>query len=318
MAVLNKTEGIGYAHGKVILGGEHSVVYGLPAIALPIPLNVCARTFYTGDVLTIKSKRWEGTVDSHPEALDGCFHMVGYLLATLNIGIEASKLMVIIDSELPIASGLGSSAAVANAVADSLLNYYDVPMEARAELIRSGVEIAETYAHGKPSGIDMFGTSSQSPIYFQLVDGVSKVVLMNPLSEFHFVIGLSGTTASTKDVVGMVAQRFGQRQQEKNRLMTAMGETVERMSRFYYDGDAISLGKSMTDNHRLLRTLGVSSPALERLVYHAMRAGALGAKLSGKGIGGAVLALAENRSKSKFIANELSIAGASRVLAFSV
>lgn len=310
-----KLRGIGQAHAKMILGGEHSVVQGKPAIVLPLPLNVKVETLLIespneSHVCYIKSDFLEGSSFDHPRPLEGYFVMVDFIQNTLKIKEEKRLLAITIDSDIPIGSGFGSSAAVALAIAKSVFDVYQV--EPNKKDLFKAVHLAEGFAHGNPSGLDMLGSYYMEPLLFKkgknaMEFSVEKLSFREPLS---FVIGLSGIVIETKEVVEKVGIRFKNHPHEIGKLFRDIEEIVTEMAVNWKDSNYKQLGKNMTRNHELLQYLGVSSPGLDALVKSALNAGALGCKLSGKGIGGAVIALTDGLDEAREIGEKLLSSGA--------
>jgi mevalonate kinase len=310
-----KLKGIGKAHGKIILGGEHSVVQGKPAIVLPLPFHVKVETtsydiFGDSGVSYIRSDFFEGSSLSYPIALEGYFAMIYYIQSLAGIPNELCSLNIFIDSDIPIGSGFGSSAAVALAIARSVFDFYEYRVN-KKDLFEA-VKVAEKFAHGNPSGIDMFGAYSDEALFFvkgkeEREDYVETLFFKQPLS---FLIVMSGITIETKEVVEKVGMKWKSNPHKVGEVFQKMEQTVIEMSACLKSGDYQQLGKTMTKNHKLLRELGVSSRQLDMLVSHAIDAGALGCKLTGKGIGGAVIALTEGVEDARQIGEKLLKLGA--------
>jgi len=310
-------KGQGFAHGKVILGGEHSVVHGKPAIVLPVPLYVRAETMADTERTVIASRLYKGNEEDMPVQLAGYFDMIGWLQKKIGIQRSANPLSIQINSNIPLAAGLGSSAAVANAIAKSILDYYQID---NLPLLYEATHIAEVYAHGNPSGLDTYGTHMGVPLWFVKKRNSLKPEL-NRLSvnrESSFVVALSGIEVTTKEVVEKVALQFQENPAIKEHLLKEMGAVVLQMRKFLIQGNIKGLGQSMTYNHQLLRQMGVSSTILDHLVKVAVKSGAAGAKLTGKGIGGAIIALAENNEIVEKLIINLQQAGASQCFSFQL
>lgn len=289
---MNKRVGIGKAHGKIILGGEHSVVYGMPAIVLPMPIEVSAisKSVHEGLEVEIFSKAFpKGDCQNHPD-LEGYVQMVLFIKKTLKWDLPVQ---VEILSDIPIQSGLGSSAAVANAISESVISL--IQGEAMPLLKNEAVAFAEKFAHGNPSGLDALGTQSFMPLLFQKGSLAPMSAPLKIKGTFYFVVALSGIYVSTKQVVENVGAYFSQNDSNKTFILNELSNIVNQMAVALDAGDAHTLGHWMTENHKTLKILGVSSKKLDEMVTLALSQGALGAKLSGKGIGGAVIALAKTK-----------------------
>lgn len=329
------------APGKVILCGEHAVVYGKPAIALPLPdvratAHVRAAPAGSGITLLLPdvNEQWSiAAATDHPLAT-----LIQQTLETLLI-IQPPDLTITLRSAIPIASGMGSGAALGAALVKALAAHLGAPLSP-AKVARLVYE-SERYFHGTPSGIDNTVVSYQQAIWFvrNLGDGphapddpnrsaaltpsagvhrVSSVI--EPVSiarPFTLIIGDTGVRAPTHVTVGGVREC---RQREPGRysaLFDAVEQAVLRVRHGLATGDLHAVGAALTANQALLVEIGVSSPELERLVAAALAAGATGAKLSGGGGGGIMLALVPDQNTAgqpAAVAQALLDAGAVRVL----
>ena len=301
------------APGKIILLGEHAVVYGRPALAVPVrQVRACAHVLpsETGDPgwvrleapdLGFSAWLFEAPPD-HP------------LAAVCRETLEALRpapfppIRLSIDSTIPVASGLGSSAAVSVAVARALNDHFGGPLTTRevSELAYTG----ENILHGTPSGIDNTVVAFDQPVFF--VRG-SPPEGLRLRSTFHLVIGDTGISAPTAQAVGQVRRRWQADPATQEAIFDSIGEIAAQGRQAMIDGDAARLGACMSDNHRLLTGLGVSSPELDRLVESARAAGALGAKMSGGGMGGNMVALASPETVEA-VSQSLRTAGAAGVI----
>lgn len=305
-----KKIGIGKAHGKIILGGEHSVVHGMPAVVLPLPIKVHAvsKIALEGLDVEILSKAFpkEG-MKNHPE-LEGYVQMVLFIKKSLKCNLP---IQVEVFSDIPIQSGLGSSAAVANAIAESVISL--LHGGEMLDLKNTAVSLAEKFAHGNPSGLDAVGTHCHRPLLFQKRKPRPLISPLNIQGTFYFVVALSGIYVSTKQVVEHVSAYFSQNALNQKKMLANMSKIVEAMVSALEIGDALALGRWMTENHKALKLMGVSSTPLDEMVNVALAHGALGAKLSGKGIGGAVIALVKNKKEMVHLLNLYSQNGAKHV-----
>ncbi len=292
------------ASGKVILLGEHAVVYGRPAIAIPL-----------------SGLRAQATLIPHP----GPFH-----IQAPAVGIDAplSKLppdhplarivyltaehirrplpdaLLRIESEIPVASGLGSGAAVSTAIVRALAAWYGVPAD--PPTVSALVYEVERIYHGTPSGIDNTVIAYEQPVYF--IRGQAPEPL--PVgATLHLLVADSGIPSQTREVVEDVRRNWEAEPTRYEMLFERVAEEVEKAREAITRGDARALGKRMDANHKLLQEIGVSAPALDRLVEAARRAGALGAKLSGAGRGGNIIALVD-KSTAERVREALKTAGA--------
>lgn len=285
--------GIGTAHAKTILIGEHAVVYGAPAIALPVHGLATRAELHAGGPWALDCDLYRGTVDDAPVAMAPVIsawqQAVRRVAATIaqpdTTGRTHLTGRLRVASEIPMQRGLGSSAAVAAAVVDAVASASGVPL-GLAE--RTGlVQQSEMIAHGRASGIDTAAVLSDVPILFE--QGAISPVAVG--GRFVFVVADTGVTGSTAIAVGGVRSLREAQPGLVNGLVDRLSELARVAVGCLQRGDLDTLGAAMNEAHESLNRLGVGSDQLDRLVTAARRAGALGAKLTGGGLGGCVVAL---------------------------
>ena len=294
----------GHAHSKLILIGEHAVVHGKPAIALPFPLvGVEAVAEAVPGPLAIACDFYQGPLDTAPEGLRG---LAECILGTLRrLGALTEGLLIRLASTIPPGRGLGSSAAVAVAVVRSIFAYYHrVP--SHSELI-SLANIAEVYAHGTPSGIDALAASANCPMWF--IKGQEPEPLPTG-AVFELVVADSGRVGDTRSAVDAVHERLAAKPEETRGRLHRLGSLAREARQALAAGDAEKLGQILNRAQAELTSLGVSDSGLNRLVRAACKAGALGAKLTGGGRGGCILALARDAYHAEQLCSALARAGA--------
>lgn len=297
--------GIGTAHGKVILMGEHAVVYGEPAIALPfysLSVRVAITAASQEDVLDCQYYR--GPLRAVPDTLEGLKRMIEAVHQPKTTG---SFLSIVISSIIPPGYGLGSSAAVAAALIRALYAFYRRPLTQQDLL--AFVNIAETHAHGNPSGVDSWTTISPGPLWFVRGRHPLNIPLSRPV---RIVVAASNIPGHTLDAIHHVREKLPFFD-KKNTPIIRLGKLSQQAMPALGSGDYIQLGRLMTQAHRELDCLGVSTRHLNHLVTRAMKAGALGAKLTGSGGGGSMLALTADKEEQKRVKAALTQAGAARV-----
>lgn len=305
-----------FAPGKVILFGEHAVVYGRPAIAVPVTqvrAQVSVEKGIDGISIQAKDLGLSHTLGESPvdEALEPVISLVESTLEYL--GVHGSPpLIITITSTIPIARGLGSGAAVSTALVRGLSDYFG--RELGPEKVSALVYEAEKFYHGTPSGIDNTVISYEQPIYFVRGTPPQFFKVGKP---FLLTIGDSGVESPTKVVVGEVRRRWEGKPYKYERLFDRIGWIAEGAKEEMEKGNLERLGSLMDENQALLAELGVSFPQLDLLVRIAKEAGALGAKLSGAGRGGCVIALIEERRREE-VAAALEQGGAQRVIVTEV
>ena len=282
------------ASGKVILLGEHVVVYGRPAIAagLPIGLEVSVTE---GDGPSLVSDEAGLADDSRPRRL--------VAEAAALAGVDPRRTVVRVRSDLPPGRGFGSSAALAVATLRALFEATGrtLPLATALELGRR----LEAVFHGTSSGIDPAAAALGT--CFRFVRGepptVTPLELTTPLP---LVIAYGTHARSTGAAVSGLRARWEADRARHEAIFDAVANTVERGETAARAGDLAALGRAFDDNQALLESLGVSSAETAALLAAARRAGALGAKLTGGGAGGAVIALA---AEPEAVASRLERAG---------
>lgn len=298
--------GVGTAHAKAILFGEHAVVYGAPAIAVPLhQLEVETVIRSTpGSELRIESELFAGTASSAPDLLRPVVTAVRAALAS--VGVSGEQVQLRVRSAIPHGRGLGSSAAVAAAIARAAADLAGA--ELGADEFHEIVQRAERVAHGNPSGIDARAVAAAGPIRFH----AGRVRATGVGAPLTFVLADSGVPGSTAEAVAGVRERRAADPVRMERAISQLADIAEGSVLDLELGDRSALGSRMLEAHELLGRIGVSTVKLDALVDAARAAGAHGAKLTGGGLGGCVLALAESEDQAEHIALALRAAGAPR------
>jgi len=271
----------GSAYGKVILAGEHATVYGHAAVAVGLERGVHAR-----------ASRMDG---EHSELVIGkqvirdCDD--GDLARAFREVIDplppfALPVRVDVESQLPSGSGLGSSAAIGVAVIRAL-----DPRATQAEVLRRAAQW-EAVFHGNPSGLDALIAARGGCILFERGKRPSGISVARSAI---LCIGHSGVTKSTKLMVDSVARLRAASPEGADVTLSAIGGISRQLARSLREGELHEVGRLMRANHGLLRDLGVSTPAIDRMCDLARDVGSLGAKLTGAGGGGCVVALCDTK-----------------------
>jgi mevalonate kinase len=270
---------LGRGNGKTVLLGEHAVVYGIPAIAAGISLGATARAT-PAEVSSIRiAERVARPGDGTELAL--AFEQVCGALG-------AGPHRVEVDVDVPLGSGLGGSAAIAVAVARALLVASGEP-ETEARVLQAAAAWEGVF-HGNASGVDAAAAYSGTCIWFTKAHGPEPIRVRTPL---RLAICLAGPPASTKQMVESVKQLGERRPNLLGKSLSGIESLVKNARLCIEAGDLGSLGQLMNLNQMLLSGLFLSTPEIERACAVAREAGALGAKLTGAGGGGAVIALAQ-------------------------
>lgn len=289
--------GTGHSHAKVILLGEHAVVYGKPAIAFPVhSLSLDASAQLDGEGWCVQTPFHQGHVRPEAEPTDELERLLSVtaLRNTLEfLGERPSGISVTVQGFIPPARGLGSSAAVAGAIAQAVAGAFEHELSPQElfDLIQS----VERVAHGTPSGLDAYATTETVPVWFE--QGAAHPLRLTGWP--RLLIADTGVTGRTSEAVGRVRERLEHNPQRIGDLIDEASELTHGAERDLHDGDHGALGQKMNRNHGILRELGVSSPELDSLVESARRAGALGAKLTGGGMGGCMIALVDDERESQ-------------------
>lgn len=335
--------GYGETCAKVILFGEHSVVYGYSAIALPLK-NLRMRATVTGRDLageetatcetceTCETSETCETCAEIPESADStiplnsdsritlsCLDFNGKLsevpprFSSVSTAIHAAlefagrvgdSLHVATESNFPPERGLGSSAASAGAVIRAILDYYKI--RASENEIFALTQSAERVAHGRPSGLDAIATSASWPVRFSSGEFSRMEINMRA----WLILADSGCKGMTRVTVDALRARMDEQPDAVKNKLDELGAIANQAADDLALGRAADMGARMTRAHRILADLGVSTPQLDKLVRAALNHGALGAKLTGGGGGGCVIALADTEAAAEQVGAALREAGA--------
>lgn len=281
------------APGKIILFGEHAVVYGEPAIAVPVT-QVRARATVLPNPRGARGQVRILAPDVELDALLDDLPVDHPLAAAVRgvafaLGVERLPACTLrIASTIPVASGLGSGAAVSVAVVRALGGFLGRPLP--DEQVNALAFEVEKLHHGTPSGIDNTVVTYNRPVFFVKGEPPEVFTIARP---FTIVIGDTGVSSPTKETVADVRRGWQAEPERFERLFAAAGSIARAARQAIEEGFPDRLGPLMDENHALLQAMGVSSPALDRLVEAAREAGALGAKLSGGGRGGNMITLTD-------------------------
>ncbi len=286
------------ACGKLILTGEHAVVYGQPALAIPVSslrATCTVRTTTTEGIhvsapdLPLREQLFAHTPLAALSPLGAAVHH------TLNhLGGAWPDLEVEIRSSIPVARGMGSGAAVTAAIIRALAQAQNSPLPLPIQLAL--IHRVETLYHGTPSGIDGQVIGCERPLWFVRNQPPEYPIIQGP---FHFLIADSGPSPPTREVVAGVRARYAQTPTDCQIQLEAIGALSHQARQALECGDAPGLGEVLNQNHTLLQALGVSSPGLDRITAAARQAGALGAKLSGAGLGGICISLVTPQTQAQ-------------------
>lgn len=305
------------APGKIILFGEHAVVYGRPAIAAPVGqvrarVNVIPEPMRPDNQVHIVAPAVgvdEQMTDLHPEApLRRAVELVQAALGAKRYPAVTLR----ISSTIPVASGLGSGAAVSVALIRALSAFWGMPLP--VEQVSALAYEVEKLHHGTPSGIDNTVIAYETPVVFRRGRTIERLQLPGPLT---VVIGNTGITSPTALAVGDLRKAWQAGPERYEALFDAVSQIVQAARTALENGDIPALGPLMDENHARLVDMGVSCTELDCLVDVARQAGAWGAKLSGGGRGGNMIALV-GASDGEAVAQALLSKGATAVIVTTI
>ena len=297
----------GYGYGKVILFGEHFVVYGIPAIASAVGDKTIAavEAGEPGTGLTIVDNRL-ATPGYKDEKREEQQESLNFIFKAVGVDVEKTPLKITLGGSLIAASGIGASAASCAAIARGIsgLFNYNYSNERVNEIAYEG----ERGYHGTPSGIDNTAATYGGLIWF--IKGqppvMERLTIRQPV---EIVIGNTGLTASTTEVVADVRKSKENDPETYDPLFERAKELAAEGRKAFEAYDLEAIGRLMDENHTLLQKIGVSCHELDRLVGIAKEQGALGAKLTGTGRGGNMIALTPGKELQERVAAAIEKAG---------
>lgn len=300
-----KQQGIGTSHAKIILMGEHSVVYGQPAIALPLPSVQLSVTLSSrqDNQRIIKSRYYHGSLENLPSSMIGIKKLIDTLSARFNDYETGWDLKI--ESQLPAERGMGSSAASAIAIIRAFFDYYDEPLD--RTLLLQLADVEEQITHRSPSGLDAATVSSDKPLFY--VKGRIGVPIEMNL-DASLVIADTGKKGATKEAILAVKDELKNNSEKAEEHIKHLGELVNQTKGYLAQNDIVKLGDALNFAQTDLAALNVSDPSLDHLIHVARDNGALGAKLTGGGRGGCMIALMQTAMGARRLASILKENGA--------
>ncbi len=269
-----------HAVGKVIWMGEHSAVYGYKALALPLKEATVTITLTPGEHASLHSPFYQGLIAGMPPG----FQPIQALYHALSDFFKAGLFHVDVTTNFPLAAGLGSSAAIGAALTKAF--YQAHHQECDSHTLFEWIQRSERLAHGHPSGVDAAVISLEQPILFQKDQPTQPLDLR---CEGFLWVAYSEHKGHTKDAVQRIQARKHEAATQAH--LKALGTLTESVIDTLDAANPVALGSMMTQAHGHLKALGVSHPTLDTMVDTALQHGALGAKLSGGGLGGCMIAL---------------------------
>ena len=294
--------------GKIILFGEHAVVYGEPAIATPV-FSTQAKAIVSARIQGKPGEIWIEAPDISLSTSIDQLEKNHPLRSAIQLVIgdkdldQVPSCNIQVISEIPPSSGMGSSAAISISIIRAFSAFLGNRLN--DEQVSNFAYEVEKIHHGTPSGIDNTVISYQKPVYYRKGNPFEFLEIAE---EFSVLIAYSGMPGNTREAVEGVRERWQKEPDRYNQIFSRMGEISQEAKVIIETGNPDHLGSLMNENHELLQEIGVSTPELNQLVLEARNAGALGAKLSGGGLGGHIIALV--KSNIDFISGELEKKGA--------
>jgi mevalonate kinase len=294
---LGKDSGRRYCLAKFIpirYKRKHFVVYGLPAIASALG------SFTTAEVEVIEGNGWvvddqRPTTPGYKEAkFDDAMQSIRNVLNYLTINTTKQRLQIKFSGDLVAASGVGASAAQCTSLARALNNTFNLQLD-DGQINKAAYEGEKAY-HGTPSGIDNTASTFGGLIWFikNLEGNENTIKLLSSPIKIPLVIGNTGITASTTEVVADVRKLKNANPEKFNIIFNTYEHLAQEAKNALINGNIEKIGSLMNQNHKLLQKIDVSGDLNDYLVEIALNNGATGAKMTGTGRGGLIIALAKN------------------------
>jgi len=287
---------VGFGGGKVILVGEHAVVHGVPAIAAGVRRGVTAIA-QCAEEDSLHLEPWGRTFRPDASSDEPLARAFDRILSSYR---DRPPLRLDVRVDLPPGAGLGCSAALGVSLLDAVDKALGV-QRSRAALGAVALEW-ERFFHGAPSGIDNIASAMGGVLCFRQGSPVRRI---SPARALSLVVAHSGQPSNTKDMVALVSQQLAEHPAWARRMLDQVHALVLDAEIALRRGEILALGRALDRNHRILRSLRLSTPRLEELCAAARSAGALGAKITGAGGGGCIVALAGDSDHAIRIADSL-------------
>ncbi|RVU71726.1 MULTISPECIES: mevalonate kinase [Lactobacillus] len=281
------------AHGKVILIGEHSVVYGYNALCLPIKSLHIKTTVEASEKMWMDTQKYHGPFFEAPAEYDGLKYVVKTMLQKTN---SDANLKITYTGEIPMERGFGSSATVALGTTNAMNDYFKLNLS-EAEIMAI-TNHAEMINHGKASGLDAATVNSDYLVFFNKQDGPKK---LSAKLNGTLLIMDTGQLGNTKEAVTKVRQQYDQTQAAKEKL-AQLGQLADQTQAAWLKQDQAAVGSCFNQAQEILASFGLSTSKIDQLREIALANHALGFKLSGGGLGGIVIALCTSPEQAEKIA----------------
>lgn len=292
----------GWGCAKVILVGEHFVVHGAPALALPLDS--------VGTRVTLRAANAEFSCLRLPKLADSekSRHVVDKAFDLLGVKGERQSVDIAVESTVPLGQGLGSSASYGLALLRAISQAFDLNLGSE-ELSQHAYTIEKIF-HGRPSGVDNTVIAHERPVIFSAKAGME---LIQNVSLPRLVLASTGNEGSTQEAVAKV-RRHQQEDRDRFAVLCDAATAITRSCASLLSGqEGERIGELLDQSHALLQEVGVSTEELDTLVDVARSSGAYGAKLTGAGLGGFMLAAVEPKREDR-VRESLKRAGAKEVI----
>lgn len=283
------------AHGKVILIGEHSVVYGYDALAMPIKALHIKTTVEESDQMWMDTAHYQGPFFDAPDEYNGLKYVVKTMQEKAH---DFSPLKITYTGEIPIERGFGSSATVALGTTRALNSFFDLKMS--KEEIMAITNHAEMINHGKASGLDAATVNSDYLVFFNKKMGPKT--LKAKLGATLLIMD-TGDLGNTKEAVEQVSCLLNKSETAKKN-MQRLGELADETKAAWIKQDAVKVGQIFNEAQEILHSFDISTVKIDQLQKIALSNGALGFKLSGGGLGGITIALCKDQKTAQNIAQK--------------
>ena len=301
--------GSGKGFGKTILFGEHFVVYGIASIASALGSHT------TADVKVIEGSGWV-VDDQRPETpgykkekFEEAQKSIKNVIEYLKIDTNSQKLKITFAGDLIATSGVGASAAQCTSLSRALNDCFNLRLD--NEGINEAAYVGEMAYHGTPSGVDNTASTYGGLIWFvkNLSGGKNTMDLLKSPVKMPLIIANSGITASTNEVVADVRRLKDENPEKFKNIFTEYESIASKAKKALLEGSIKTVGYLMNQNHKLLQDITVSGEINDLLVKLALTNGAIGAKVTGTGRGGLVIALTKNEKIQNKVANKIKKEG---------
>lgn len=267
------------APGKLVLLGEHAVVYGYPCISVALGGRIYVRSIQSSE-----------NKDQYQVPKYTNNSLIKFIVAQFKKRFKINKkVTVVTNSTFTDQLGLGSSAATIVAVTASLIKLFSIS-QTKNEFLLFCLEINRKY-QGIGSGVDIATAVFGGIIYYQ----IDKDIEFLPIGEIKLIVGYTGVKVSTSEILHDFRINYLKKKKQYDEIFTQISQLSIAAKKFLKTHDYKNVGSLMNENHKLLQKLGVSTPKLDELVFSAISAGAWGAKLSGAGKGDCMLAIAPKK-----------------------